>query len=133
MGLIIISLIVGGIAISIARRNIHSMAPTVIASLLIIIAIVGISIGMMLPTGDYYSMEEIKTTPLRDLISNEVSLVQKCNNYAVSVVEEEECDNPRVVEYKQYAKPTFWTFGWGSRKETIIFYIPKNSLIKSEE
>ena len=133
MGLIIISLIVGGIAISIARRNIHSMAPTVIASLLIIIAIVGISIGMMLPTGDYYPMEEIKTTPLPDLISNEVSLVQKCNNYAVSVVEEEECDNPRVVEYKQYAKPTFWTLGWGSRKETIIFYIPKNSLIKSEE
>lgn len=133
MGLIIISLIVGGIGISLIRRDTLSTILTIIASLLIIIAIVGIVTGLMLPTGDYYPMEEVKTTQLRDLISNEVPLVQKCNNYAVSVVEEEECDNPRIVEYKQYAKPTFWSFGWGNRKESIIFYIPKNSLIDSEE
>ena len=129
MGLIIISLVIGGIGYMIVRRNIFRTGPTIIASLLIVFAMLGFLAGLFVPTGEYSPMEEIKSTPLQDLISNEISIDEECSNYAVLVVEEEECDNPRVVEYKQYVKPTFWSFGWGKIKETIIFYIPKNSLI----
>ena len=129
MGLIIISLILGGIGLRIIRRNIFHTIPTFLASLLIVFAMLGFLAGLFVPTGEYYPMEEVRTTSLRDAISNEISIDEECSNYAVLVVEEEECDNPRVVEYKQYVKPTFWSFGWGKIKETIIFYIPKNSLI----
>ena len=128
MGLIIISLILGGIAFHIICRTSRTILID-IACLLFVAALFGIFAGMLFPSGEYYPREEVKTTPLRDLISNEIFVEGKCDNYSVSVIEEEDCDYPRVVEYRQFAKPSFWFFGLGTRKETIIFYIPKNSLI----
>lgn len=46
----------------------------------------------------------------------------------ITVVEEENCDNPRLIEYKQYPNSTFWSFGVGAQKKYYVFYVPKGTI-----
>ena len=47
----------------------------------------------------------------------------------VTIVEEENCTDPRLVIYTQKAKKTFWTFAIGIEKVDNVFYVPKGSVV----
>ena len=46
----------------------------------------------------------------------------------ITIVEEESCDNPCLIEYKQYPNSTFWSFGVGAQKKYYVFYVPKGTI-----
>ena len=51
----------------------------------------------------------------------------------VTIVEEEECINPRLVTYVEKAKITFWSFGIGKKRVYYVFYVPQNTVIHNLE
>lgn len=86
-----------------------------------------------MPTGEYKPMEEVKTVELESLIDDPIILINRdmieYNSYSsISIVEEENCTNPRLVEYSQEREPTFWSFGLMNKKTIYIIYLPKGSL-----
>ena len=49
----------------------------------------------------------------------------------VIIVEEEDCQNPRMTKYIQETTTTFWSYGRFGRKEYYVFYVPKGSVAHS--
>lgn len=47
----------------------------------------------------------------------------------VTVIEEEECENPRMVEYRQDSIATFWSFAVFDGSTSYVFYVPKGTII----
>jgi len=43
------------------------------------------------------------------------------------IIEEGQCNLPRIEKYKRDRKTTFWSFNWGSRTE-YVFYVPVGSV-----
>lgn len=127
MGFLIIAVILGGIAFWLSRpskNNLFSRWSTVIF-LLFSLATISIMTGILVPTGGFAPPEEIRTIELEVLTDNVVSFKNFYDEYAITVVEEENCVNPRMVEYIQRAKPTFWSFGLMYGRKVIVFYLPK--------
>lgn len=46
----------------------------------------------------------------------------------ITVVEEENCQTPRLTEYKQKPYITFWSFGLTCQKKLYVFYVPKGTI-----
>lgn len=46
----------------------------------------------------------------------------------ITVVEEENCQTPRLTEYKQNPCITFWSFGLTCQKKQYVFYVPKGTI-----
>lgn len=46
----------------------------------------------------------------------------------ITVVEEENCQTPRLTEYKQNPCITFWSFGLTCQKKLYVFYVPKGTI-----
>ena len=46
----------------------------------------------------------------------------------ITVVEEENCQEPRLVVYSQEAKGTFWSFGIGVSRDNYVFYVPEGTI-----
>ncbi len=46
----------------------------------------------------------------------------------IEVIEEENCQTPRLTEYLQKSKITFWSFGLLHRKTTYVFYVPEGTV-----
>ena len=47
----------------------------------------------------------------------------------VTVIEEEECSRPRMVEYLYKPKISFWSFGIDSQITSYVFYVPEGTII----
>ncbi len=45
-----------------------------------------------------------------------------------TIIEEENCEVPRVIKYYKEAKSTFWSYGAMGTEEFWVFYIPKGAL-----
>ncbi len=46
----------------------------------------------------------------------------------VTVVEEDNCEQPRLVEYYRDNVPTFWTYGINARETKYVFYVPVGTI-----
>jgi len=135
MGFIILGLIFIVIGLFIARafmerRSGPSFLWALFATIPIALGIFGIIFGVIMPTGEYKPMEEVKTVELESLIDDPIILINRdmieYNSYSsISIVEEENCTNPRLVEYSQEREPTFWSFGLMNKKTIYIIYLPK--------
>ncbi|MBR3131134.1 hypothetical protein IKG31_00995 [Candidatus Saccharibacteria bacterium] len=129
VGFIIIGIIFCVIAVIIARRDHGAYSPrSILASILLVLAAVAVFLGLLLPTGGFGPAKEIQTIELKSLDGNIVALDGGREEYLISAVEEDDCQIPRLVEYSQDAKISFWSFGLGYSKCTVVLYIPKGSL-----
>ncbi len=129
MGFIIIGMIFCVIAVIIARHDHGTYSPrSILASILLVLAAVAVFLGLLLPTGGFEPAKEIQTIELKSLEGNIVALDGGREEYLISAVEEDDCQIPRLVEYSQDAKISFWSFGLGYSKCTVVLYVPKGSL-----
>lgn len=46
----------------------------------------------------------------------------------ITVVEEENCQSPRLTEYKQDPRITFWSFALDHQKKYYVFYVPEGTI-----
>lgn len=46
----------------------------------------------------------------------------------ITIIEEENCQTPRLTIYTQDAYSTFWSFGLGCQLENYVFYVPKGTI-----
>ncbi len=46
----------------------------------------------------------------------------------ITVIEEENCQTPRLIIYTQDPYITFWSFGIGCQLEKYVFYVPKGTI-----
>ena len=46
----------------------------------------------------------------------------------ITVVEEDNCQIPRLIKYCQDSNITFWSFGLGCNKYSYVFYVPKGTI-----
>ena len=129
MGLIIVGIIFAVAGVIITRHDtILYSTRSLAASILYVFAAVAVFLGLLLPTGGYEPMEEVQTMELKSLNGNPITLDCGREEYAISVVEEDDCQVLRMVEYSQNAKASFWSFGLGYSKCTVVLYVPKGSL-----
>ena len=49
-------------------------------------------------------------------------------NNNVTIVEQENCINPRLVTYYEKSKSTFWSFGIGAGRVYYVFYVPQGTV-----
>ena len=47
----------------------------------------------------------------------------------VTIVEDENCTTPQLVEYLQKPRITIWSFGLAKRIKSYTFYVPKDSVV----
>ena len=47
----------------------------------------------------------------------------------VSIVFEEDCKSPRLVEYREKPNVTFWSFAAAATKTSYTFYVPKDTVL----
>ena len=128
MGFFIIAIVILGMVFILCRLDkTHALWPYVLVSMLILAASAAI-VGIYVPTGEPGPMEEVQTIELGPLVYSSASLESDWSTYIVSVVEEEECNNPRMVKYVQKAEPTFWSFGLGDTRKYLVLYLPKDMI-----
>ena len=129
MGFIIIGFLIGAIDFLVSREGKSNPFKEIITFTLLILGVSAILIGLFVPTGEFGPMEEVQTVEIKSLIDNPIMFDCEKNKIDFFVVEEDDCKNPRLVEYCQKANITFWSFGLVGRKTTFVLYIPKgNSL-----
>ena len=50
--------------------------------------------------------------------------------YGAIIIEEDNCEKPRLVKYASKLKPTFWSFNIAADlKYEFVFYVPKGSVV----
>ena len=56
-----------------------------------------------------------------------------CNTISdsnVSIVEDDNCTDAKLVTYVRYGKKSFWTFAVGAKKYDYVFYVPTGTIAR---